>query len=393
MSSFLDPHSPLPRYYQIYSALLTQIKSGELSVGEALPPERVIAERYKVARLTVVKALDLLEHDGLIHKQQGRGSFILPPLKTPSKTIAYIKVGWQVYHELEGISHMALMKDYQLQTLAVDIEFGKLGAYLETCIQNGVEGLIVYARAGYEDLKLYQNLITMGIPMVMVDRYYPAIDTDHVVYNDEKTAAKLTEKLIQRGHQRIAIIPGFELETTTVQHRLEGYRNALKKHNLPYDEDLIWLELYNTYGRAEKRSSVRQRTLLFEKLTQTRPTAIVTINDGIYENLSHDLRHLEPRLAFLDQADFALEVATFSYRQLPESNYLKLLALQPGAALGQIAARLLIERLEGAQKTSIRAASQRVSVPMDILELGPDKLFRHKQSQWKEVAQVSSRLS
>jgi GntR family transcriptional regulator, arabinose operon transcriptional repressor len=390
MSSALDPHSPLPRYYQIYSALLTQIKSGQLSVGEALPPERVIAEDYGVARLTVVKALDLLEHDGLIDKQQGRGSFVLPFSKPQSKTIAYIKVGWHVYHELGGISQMALMQKYQLQTLAVDLEFSKLGTYLETCIENGVQGLIVYARAGYEDLDLYQNLIQQGIPIVMVDRYYSDIDTDHVVYNDKETTYKLTEKLIQRGHQRIAIIPGFEVQATSVQHRLAGYRRALKKYKVPYEEDLMWLELYNTI-LPEKTSSDRQQTMLFEKLTQTRPTAILTINDGIYENLSHDLRHLEPRLADLDETGFALEMATFSYRQLPESKYLKLLALQPGQALGQAAARLLIERLEGAQSSNSKSSyskpdeSQHLVVPMDILELGPDKLFRHKQLEWKEV--------
>jgi DNA-binding GntR family transcriptional regulator len=81
----LDTKNPVPRYYQIYNALLKQMRSGELKVGEALPPERTIAKHYGVARLTVVKALDLLMRDGLIDKQQGRGSFVLP---SPSVVIA-----------------------------------------------------------------------------------------------------------------------------------------------------------------------------------------------------------------------------------------------------------------------------------------------------------------
>ena len=75
----LDLNSPLPRYYQIYSALLSMIKLGELAVGEALPPERHIAEAFGVSRPTVVKALDLLEREGRIQKQQGRGNIVLEP--------------------------------------------------------------------------------------------------------------------------------------------------------------------------------------------------------------------------------------------------------------------------------------------------------------------------
>jgi GntR family transcriptional regulator, arabinose operon transcriptional repressor len=378
MSSQLDTTSQLPRYFQIYSALLAQIKTGALQAGVALPSERQIAEQYGVARLTVVKALDLLEKDGLIDKQQGRGTFVLEQTETQLETIAFIKAGGLVQSELKGISETAFEQNYQLQVLAVDLGMNKIAAHLKACIDNGVKGLIIYALPGYDDMNVYRTLLKQNLPIVMIDRYYPELESDHVVYDDEKAAYQLTEKLIARGHQRIAIIPGFEVQATAVQNRLVGHYKALTKYKLTMQEDLAWLELYNSPNifrpNVPLNERERYRHRLLEKLELTKPTAVLTINDGIHEHLVEDLNALES-----SDEPFALECATFSYRSLPESRHLKLLALQPGEALGQAAARLLIERLEGERK---KLEPKHVTVPMTILELGPHRL---KQAERKEV--------
>ncbi len=380
MSSSLDVTSQLPRYFQIYSALLAQIKTGALSAGVALPSERQIAEQYGVARLTVVKALDLLAKDGLIDKQQGRGTFVLEQTETQLGNIAFIKAGGLVQSELKGISETAFEQNYQLQVLAVDLGMHKIASYLKACIDNGVKGLIIYALPGYDDMNVYRNLLRQNLPIVMIDRYYPELGTDYVIYDDEKAAYQLTEKLIARGHQRIAVIPGFEVQATAVQNRLVGHYKALAKHKLTMQEDLAWLELYNSPNIFRPSMSLnereRYRHRLLEKLSETKPTAILTINDGIHEHLVTDLNVLES-----GDEPFALECATFSYRSLPESRHLKLLALQPGEALGQAAARLLISRLEGERK---RLEPKHITVPMKILELGAGRQFG-QQVQQKEA--------
>ncbi len=380
MDRLLDPNSPLPRYYQIYSALLTRIKTGELSAGAALPSERQIAEQYGVARLTVVKALDLLARDGLIDKQHGRGTFVLPQPEENLKTIAFIKAGGLVQSELKGISETAFEQNYQLQVLAVDLGINRVQAYLKTCIDNGVKGLIVYALPGYEDMNVYREFLSRDIPIVMIDRYYPELKTDYVVYDDEKAAYQLTERLIARGHQRIAVVPGFEVQATAVQNRLRGHYKALAKHGIPMQEELTWLELYNSLNIFRPQSLLgereRYRSRLLAKLNQTKPTAILTINDGTHEHLVDDLNKLESSLS---DETFALECATFSYRSLPQSRHLKLLALQPGEALGSAAARLLIERLEGERK---KLEPKHLTVPMEIFDLAP---IQQRQVHRKEA--------
>lgn len=367
MGHGIDPTSPLPRYYQIYQNLSSRMTAGEFSAGDLLPSERTIAEYYGVARLTVVKALDLLEQEGRISKQQGRGSVVLPQTVSQLKSIAYLKAGLPLHRELEGMSRVAYENNYQLQLLVIDMNVASLEPYLATCIANGVKGFMVYARTDYSDVAMYQQFIRQGIAIVLVDRYYPGLDADVVVFDDDDAAFQITSRLIARGHQRIAIIPGPELQATSVQGRLDGYRRALKKHGLSYDEDLLWPHIYTNFALdAKSLSEGRYRKRLWDSLQKTRPTAVITINDFIYEHLSYDLKALELEQHSPDVTG-GLELATFSYRSLPEHESLTLLALQPGEPLGQMATKLLIERLEGGLRPK-GAAPQHIKLPMTILE-------------------------
>ncbi len=64
----------------IYEQLTTQIKSlvidGKLAAGEALPSVRSLAAELKISALTVKKAYDRLEEEGLIVTIHGKGSFV-----------------------------------------------------------------------------------------------------------------------------------------------------------------------------------------------------------------------------------------------------------------------------------------------------------------------------
>ncbi|MBH5129403.1 GntR family transcriptional regulator [Streptomyces sp. PU10] len=64
---------PLLKYEQIADDLRTRIANGEFGAGELLPSGRDLAEQWGVSRATVVKAYDILRHDGLVVARQGSG--------------------------------------------------------------------------------------------------------------------------------------------------------------------------------------------------------------------------------------------------------------------------------------------------------------------------------
>ncbi len=67
---------PIPKYYQIYEALVDEIRSGKFSEGDRFPSDTELVEHYKVSRGTVREALKILFQQGYLVREQGRGTFV-----------------------------------------------------------------------------------------------------------------------------------------------------------------------------------------------------------------------------------------------------------------------------------------------------------------------------
>jgi GntR family transcriptional regulator len=75
----IDRNSKLPLYHQLYEILRANIRRGEWKPGDMIPPESELVGSYQVSRTTVRQVLDLLANEGLIYRQQGRGTFVAHP--------------------------------------------------------------------------------------------------------------------------------------------------------------------------------------------------------------------------------------------------------------------------------------------------------------------------
>lgn len=67
-----------PKYRRIAADLRGRIRSGQYQGGSVLPSQRKLSEDYAVTLMTMRQALQVLEADGLIAQQAGRGTFVLP---------------------------------------------------------------------------------------------------------------------------------------------------------------------------------------------------------------------------------------------------------------------------------------------------------------------------
>jgi GntR family transcriptional regulator len=76
MQIYIHPADDLPIYRQIVRQVTDAIAGGRLRGGERLPSHRELAAQLVIAPLTVKKAYDELERDGLIDTQRGRGTFV-----------------------------------------------------------------------------------------------------------------------------------------------------------------------------------------------------------------------------------------------------------------------------------------------------------------------------
>ena len=71
----MEPTTGKAKYYTLMEALKEQILSGTIKPGQKLPSENELTREYALSRHTVRKALALLENEGYITAQHGKGTF------------------------------------------------------------------------------------------------------------------------------------------------------------------------------------------------------------------------------------------------------------------------------------------------------------------------------
>lgn len=67
----VDRHNGVPTYRQIMDQIRFHVAGGLLKAGDELPSTRALAEQLDVNPMTVSKAYNLLEHDGLLARRPG----------------------------------------------------------------------------------------------------------------------------------------------------------------------------------------------------------------------------------------------------------------------------------------------------------------------------------
>ena len=76
MDIILNNSSGVPIYEQIEEQIKSQIMTGVLKEGDALPSMRVLAKDLKISIITTKRAYEDLERDGFIESITGKGSFV-----------------------------------------------------------------------------------------------------------------------------------------------------------------------------------------------------------------------------------------------------------------------------------------------------------------------------
>lgn len=116
-------------------------------------------------------------------------------------------------------------------------DINKKQRHIEFLTQGRVDGLIIYGSMVSDD-PLIANLAQTTFPFALIenDPYY--IDTNKVGINNNESAIKATEYLINLGHKKIAHIGGNHM-WRIMSDRAWGYKEALKIHGIEINEDLI----------------------------------------------------------------------------------------------------------------------------------------------------------
>ena len=76
MRIIVNHSSMVPIYEQVVEQIKTMIVQGELKADDALPSVRTLSKELKISALTVKKAYDFLEEEGLTITIHGKGTYV-----------------------------------------------------------------------------------------------------------------------------------------------------------------------------------------------------------------------------------------------------------------------------------------------------------------------------
>jgi LacI family transcriptional regulator len=139
---------------------------------------------------------------------------------------------------IKGAQDAAWEHGKLLLVVDADNDTTRREAALETMIERKVEG-IIYAAMFHQEVALSKRF--HDAPTVLVDCYSKDSTSPSVVPDEVQGGRLATEKLLERGHKRIAIITNDKLSSgyPAPKGRLKGYKQALQKAQIPFDESLF----------------------------------------------------------------------------------------------------------------------------------------------------------
>lgn len=117
----LDPAASRPLYLQIADLISNQIQNHVLPPGAKLPPERELANLFKVSRTTSINAYRHLEQQGLVTTKVGSGTYVTELSTDQADTVS--RIPWlQLFTPSPQIALAAIMREI----LSIDVSAGNI---------------------------------------------------------------------------------------------------------------------------------------------------------------------------------------------------------------------------------------------------------------------------
>lgn len=138
---------------------------------------------------------------------------------------------------LAGIEEEASARGYRIIVAQSQEHFDREVQLCQSFYENKVCGVIVSQAKDTQDYSHFQHLIDAGVPLVFYDRICTGVDASRVVVDDYMAAYNAVSYLIQTGCRRIAYY-GSQMNLEIAKNRFNGYKDALLKHGLDFDERL-----------------------------------------------------------------------------------------------------------------------------------------------------------
>jgi LacI family transcriptional regulator len=230
------------------------------SVSHAVNKTRFVSEETKQKIFAAMEEL-AYKPNSVARSLRIKESHIIGLILPDNTNPYFAEIAWSIEYASRNMGYSVILCNS-------DGDVTKETSYIDVLIEKQVDGVILVA-AG-ESTANFLKLQERNIPTVMVDRNSPNVNIDSIQIDNEFYGQMATNHLIELGHKNIACITG-PRDVTPSFDRVDGFKNALKQHNISLKEDYIVRGDFKPHG-----GYLAACKLLEMKIP---PTAIFACND------------------------------------------------------------------------------------------------------------------
>lgn len=327
----------MKKYIIIYNDIVKKINSDIFPVGSTLPSENTLANTYNSSRATVRSALNLLEQNGLILKQQGKETIVVNN-ENSAKTILLIlpNLFKYIFKDLitaiedelrtKGIN-LLIARSYNNQKIESDI----IKKYM-----SAVDGIILEpTQAQYTKLLHSKNYsLLANMPTVCINSKLENFSVPFFIMDDYNSAKLLTEHIVSNSVKKVLILA----KTDDLQgyDRLRGITDVLSQNpQINYH-----ITEFTTYNEEQKLVDFSKSFYQFS------PDCIMFYNDE-YANSFLTQYNINP---------MTQNILITGFDNTEYSNgkpYFYISPAHPKEQMGRDAAKAIIRLLDGQQVESM----------------------------------------
>jgi DNA-binding LacI/PurR family transcriptional regulator len=259
-----------PKYHQLATILRHRIHAGELLPGDRLPSFFEMRTQFGATQRTTEQVHHLLEADGLIVRQNGRGVFVT---ERPSRTrTGMIGCAGGAFSEQPDYYWMRIMRGMQKGARSHNRQLLLIDYPDQWSSFEKVDGILY---SGSLD-KILPHL-PPGLPCVSLLHAHEKVPS--VVMDETRAGELAAEHLLALGHVRIAMLSIAQDALAT--QREAGYLRALQQAGVKFDSRWLRRLFLEAKPSFEEQSAISMQQWLRDNWFDIRPTAIIVFNDHL----------------------------------------------------------------------------------------------------------------
>jgi DNA-binding LacI/PurR family transcriptional regulator len=278
-----DPSNRQSKYRRVFEHLHSSIQSGQLKPGDRLPSEAELGKLFDASRITVAKAVLDLQRMGLVSRRPGAGTHVQGHRRINGHTFGLLIPELGLTEIFEPICHGMMRTQFSRPDALL---WGNAATSARESVKEAeqlVQSFITQKVAGVffapleligdkdaANRRIARALDRAQIPVVLLDRCYmpwPERSNHDLVGVDNRRAGYVaTVHLLSLGARRLTFL-GEADSAYTVDARITGFHEALRRHGILPESDPVWR------GSAQDESFVRRM------IETSRPEGVVCAND------------------------------------------------------------------------------------------------------------------